>query len=302
VIRIIGAGVLVALFSVATSAQVLLVPDWTGDKVWAFDPTTGAVVNNNFIPDDGRLDSPKNAIDSGRGTILVSDQINDSVFEYGYNGLYIQTIAGPANGLDNIRGIAVSGNSVYVTVGGNAGGLNNTIQKCDLSGAGCSTYISANLNSPFDVYFRSNDILVSNSTGNLIQRYDLNGSFLNTWHSGAIRFPQQILNDGATTDILIAGFSPPSGVYRYDANGAQIGAGAYVASGFGPRGGYRLGNGQILATNGTTVTVFDPASGGSTVVATGGSFQYIEYSPLPEPATLTLLALGGWAAARRRHS
>jgi len=300
--RIIAVGFFVALFTAAASAQVLLVPDWTGDKVWAFDPTTGAVVNNNFIPADGRMASPKNAIDSGRGTILVSDQINDDVLEYGYNGLYIQTIAGPADGLDNIRGIAVSGNSVYVTVGGNAGGLNNTVQKCDLNGAGCSTFINSNLNSPFDVYFRSNDILVSNSTGNLIQRFDLTGSFLNTWHSGAIRFPEQILNDGATTDILIAGFSTPSGIYRYDANGTQLDAGAYVASGAGPRAGYRLGNGKVLVSHGTVMTVYDPATGGAVDVATGGNFQYIEYSPVPEPATLALLALGGLAAARRRRA
>lgn len=289
-----------ALLAASASAQVLLVPDWTGDKVWAFNPVNGSLVSNNFIPADGRMNSPKNAVDSGRGTILVSDQINDTVLEYGYNGIFIQTIAGPTEGLDNIRGIAVSGGSVYVTVGGNTGGLNNTIQKCSLVAPSCTTFINTNLSSPFDVYFRQNDILVSNSSSNLIQRYDLAGSFLNTWHSGEIRFPQQILNDGATTDLLIAGFSLPSGVYRYDANGTQLGAGPYVASGFGPRGGYRLGNGNILATNGSTVTVFDPASGATTVVATGGNFQYIEYSPVPEPATLALVAIGALALRRRK--
>ena len=50
---------------------VLLVPDISGDRVLAFDPFDGHLVNQNFIPDDGRLGAPKKAISSGRGTTAV---------------------------------------------------------------------------------------------------------------------------------------------------------------------------------------------------------------------------------------
>nr|HMS55864.1 hypothetical protein [Fimbriimonadaceae bacterium] len=77
----------------ATAQGVLLVPDFTGDRVLAFSPLDGSLINANFIVDVANLESPKSAFDSGRGTVLVADQISDSVFEYSYGGAYLGKVA-----------------------------------------------------------------------------------------------------------------------------------------------------------------------------------------------------------------
>ena len=60
---------------------LLLVPESTNDRVMAFDPTTGDLVDPDFIPaDPTNLSTPIQAILASDGnSILVSDQINDVV-------------------------------------------------------------------------------------------------------------------------------------------------------------------------------------------------------------------------------
>ncbi|MCB0250614.1 MAG: ExeM/NucH family extracellular endonuclease, partial [Anaerolineae bacterium] len=90
---------------------LLLVPDSTNDRVMAFDPTTGNLVDADFIPaDPDNLSTPKSAIlSAGGNSILVSDQLEDVVQEYALDGSYMGIFA-PAGGLnnailDNITGI-----------------------------------------------------------------------------------------------------------------------------------------------------------------------------------------------------
>lgn len=284
------------LLSATAHAQVLLIPDSGTDRIWSFSPIDGSLINNAFITNDGHFQLPFNAIDSGRGTIFISDQNADAVFEYGYNGSFIQTIVDSTDGIDNIRGIAVNGNKLFVTLG--AGAFNNTIQSFDLNGGSQSTFISTNLSSPFDIYFRQNDVLVSNSSSNLIQRFDFNGVFLGTWHSGAIRFPEQ-MQERANLNVLAAGFSTPSGVYEYNAAGVQQGV---FATGLGQRGVYPLANGNYLFTGGTRVAVVNPTNGVVTDVVNlaGSAFRYIELVPVPEPTTLALFGLSALAIRRKR--
>ena len=110
---------------------LLLIPESTNDRVMAFDPVTGDLIDADFIPaDPDNLSTPIHAILSADGTsILVSDQIDDVVQEYDItDGSYIGVFA-PAGGvdngiLDNIRGIALDPNNgnllVSVASGANA--------------------------------------------------------------------------------------------------------------------------------------------------------------------------------------
>ena len=109
------------------STGLLLVPESTNDRVMAFDPTTGDLVDANFVPSDPtNLSTPIHAILSAGGdSILVSDQLNDVVQEYDLDGNFLGTFA-PAGGpnptiLDNVRGIALRSNgNLLVTVGSGA--------------------------------------------------------------------------------------------------------------------------------------------------------------------------------------
>jgi hypothetical protein len=277
-------------FSVAIGAlgqaqqSFLLIPDWDNDRVCAFSPVDGSLINANFIPTNRDLfDSPKHALPTPSGTILVSDQLKDAIHEFDGFGSYIRTVANlPNNGIDNIRGMAIREGKLYVTVG--SGTYQNTIQRFNLDGTGQETFIGANLDSPFALYFREDDLLISNSRAPaLIRRFDLNGVFLGQWGGTTIRFPQQITRRRSNGNLLVAGFSPPAGIYEFDAAGNQV---AYYAVSSGPRGAYELENGLIMFTDGAGVKVFDPnASNPANTVRTvfsPGNFQYIElYEILP---------------------
>lgn len=263
----------------------LLIPDWTNDRVCALSPVDGSVINANFIPTNTQLfDSPKHALPTPRGTIMVADQLKDAVHEFDGFGNYIRTIADLQNNqIDNIRGIAIRDGKLYVTVA--SGALQNTIQRFNLDGTGQETFISADqLNSPFAIYFRENDMLVSNSNANtLIRRFDLSGALLGQWGSTTIRFPQQITRRRSNGNLLVAGFSSPAGIYEFDAAGNQV---AYYAVSSGPRGAYELENGLILFTDSAGVKVFDPnAPNPANTVQTilgQGNYHYIElYEILP---------------------
>jgi hypothetical protein len=261
----------------------LLIPDWDNDRVCAFSPVDGSLINANFIPTNRDLfDSPKHALPTPSGTILVSDQLKDAIHEFDGFGNYIRTIASiTSSGIDNLRGMAIRAGKLYVTVG--SGTYENTIQRFNLDGTGQETFIGANLDSPFAIYFRENDMLISNSRNPaLIRQFDLNGVFLGQWGGTTIRFPQQITRRRSNGNLLVAGFSPPAGVYEFNDSGTQV---AYYAVG-APRGVYELQNGLIMFTDGAGVKVFDPnASNPANTVRTvfsPGNFQYIElYEILP---------------------
>ncbi len=279
-------------------SQFLLIPDSTGDRVSAFSAFDGSVIDLDFIPDDGSFSTPINAIDSGRGTIFVSDQVADAVFEYSLSGNLIGTVADSSNGLDNIRGIAMLGNELLIT---NSGGtLDNTIQSYNLNTNSISTW--ANVNDPFDILIRNNDALITNIADENIESYDLNGNFLNTFHDSdgvnGIDFPEQMF-ETANGDIIVGGFSAPAGIYVYDQLGNEIN---YFDVGSGVRGVFELGNGDILWTDGAGVHSLNTATGASTLI-TAGSYRFIEQiGVIPEPSTTSIVILiaAGMVARRRR--
>jgi hypothetical protein len=249
--------------------EVLLIPDWTYDRVLAFDPYDGSYVEE-IIPSDGRLSSPKCAIPSTRGTIFVSDQVSDAVFEYDTDGNYITTIANLASsGIDNIRGITVYNEYLYVTV--YQGSHAETIQRFDLNGGSQLTWTSSHINSPFDIHFRSNDALVTNADSDAIDRYDHSGTWLGTFVGTGIQFPSQIY-ERSNGNLYITGTFSPAGIYEYDQNGALLN---YYPIDRTMRGVYELGNGLLLFSSSASVSTYNPANGQIVDIYTDGNFQFI---------------------------
>jgi hypothetical protein len=299
-----GIGLSALLFPLNSTAKGdLLVVDSLLDRVLLVSATDGSVINANFISDVPRFQTAINAINSGQNTILISDQVADAVFEYDLSGNYLRTVVSASNGLDNIRGIAVHNGRLYVTVAG--GSLNNTIQSFKLDGSDRQTFISSNLDSPWDVFFRGGDVLVSNSGSDDIERFDFNGNFLNTLvasdGASGIDFPQQIF-ERSNGNLLVGGFSPPAGIFEYLADGTQLN----YFSAPGPRAVYELANGKYLYSAGTRLAVFDPITRTSTDIInnTNSSFRYIErLQAVPEPGSwLLCLGLSGLVLSRRRAS
>ncbi|MEZ4770989.1 MAG: ExeM/NucH family extracellular endonuclease [Caldilineales bacterium] len=262
---------------------LLLIPDSTNDRVMAFDPTTGNLVDADFIPaDPDNLSTPKSAIFSAGGdSILVSDQIDDVVQEYDLSGNYLGVFA-PAGGLntailDNITGIALRPNgNLLVTV--NSGANQDSVAEFDTSGNYLGNFVangSGGLDGPFDVYERTGDWLVSGINSDNVLRYDLTGAFI-AGLAGINNFPQQVAG-AENSNVLIGNFGgTQEGVVELTAAGALVGV--YDPSSLGGyRGAYELPNGNILTTNGSGVHEIDRSGNLVQSKITGVSAQYIEY-------------------------
>jgi hypothetical protein len=285
----------------------LLIVDSAGDRVMLASSFDGSILNPTFIQlpnqPSGSSFVPINAIDSGRGTIFVSDQLSDDVKEYSYSGTLIGTVV--STPLDNIRGITVRDSMLYITV--EAGSLVDTVQRFDLTTNTLSTFISDPLfvtASPsfWDITFRASDALVMNSTDGLIYRYDLNGNRIGPFTSQPFTTGRQIsLNPNG--DVLLGTIT---GVARFDSNGSFLGS---VGSG-STVGVYPLENGNLLYGGGTSLSTYNPnlPAPGTSVVLTGTqySFRFIEPISIPEPTAFAFLAFTGTYLCRirrnRKHS
>lgn len=268
------------LASMAVAVDYLMVPSSASASrgIYRYNASTGALIgvpltpwiNFNTTVVGG---TPKEIIQIGN-RLWVADQIADKVFIFDLLGNLVQTIA---TGLDNIRGLgyAPAANAVYVTNdGGNNGATINSVVKFDLSGNQLAVYTGP-YTSPFDVHDTGTELLVSCSDTHNIYRVGYNGANLGTFHSGAMRFPQQIHWTGST--YLVAAFSPPSGIYELASSGAQL---AVYAPGLGQRGAYKLPNGDILFTKGDGTWLL-PVGTTTPVQMSPGNMQYISKVTIP---------------------
>jgi hypothetical protein len=276
--------------------EFLVVPDSTNDILVTFNPFDGSLINSNFATIAGG--TPKHALQVGN-EIWVSNQINDNIDRFSLTGSFISSIGGA---MDNIKGMAVVGNEVWVTnAGTNNGAPGDAIVKVDIATGSVSGF-SATDGALFDVVNYQGQVLGSDFDNENLDFFDSSGSFVSVFHDSdgvsGIDFPQQLFvrDDGG---ILAAGFSPPSGVFAYDAAGNDPGIVAGLDG--GARGVYELGNGNIMWTNGGGVWVTDPNTGQTLNVYDGGGAQYIDFVAIPAPGTVGLLALAGLASRRRRR-
>lgn len=290
-------------------AQGLLVADSGNDRVLLLSAFDGQIINPNFVPNTrqggGASFTPINAIDSGRGTILVSDTLDDSVLEFSYGGAFLGKVVDASDGIDQPRGITVKDGKLYVALA--AGPLANTIQRFNLDGTGQETFINLGpTRSPWDITFRANDILVTESESDDILRFNHSGAFDRVWYDDnsvdGIDFPQQLTLGTSDNDVVVGGFSPPAGVYLLSGT-TTGGVNDYFNPNLAVRGAHRLGNGKVLYSGGTRLEVWDPATDSIQVILSGAgnSFQWIETTPVPEPGTMLALGAGIAALAARRR-
>ena len=263
---------------------VLLIPASTNDRVMAFDPTTGDLIDADFIPSDPtNLSTPIHAVLSADGSqILVSDQIEDVVQAYSADtGVYVGVFA-PAGGantaiLDNIRGIAIRDSDGHLLVSVGGGANDDAIAEFDTSGNYVGNFVAngaGGLDSPFDVSAFGADWLVGGITSDIIHRYDAGGSPLADF-SPIDTFPEQVSVTGGG-NVLVGNFSgTQEGVVEYGSAGNLIGI--YDPAGVGGnRGAYELGNGNILTTNGTGVHEIDRSGNLLSTKISGVSARFIQ--------------------------
>ncbi len=284
-----------ALTASASAQQSLLTFESTADVGILLDPMDGSVTNPAFLDltaaaaavgYTGSL-TPIEGIQVG-DEIWVSDQLADRIWRFDLEGNFIDDLGVDLVGdglLNNIRGIEVVGDTVYASLGNDSTTVNEGIATIDVP----TLTVTGSFNgrdpldtSYFDVHYTGTELLVANidSGNDGIERYDLAGNFLGILFasdgSSSIDFPQQINADGA--NLLVAGFSPPSGIYSISLEGDDFGIVAALDA--GPRAGYRLGNGEILWSNGTFLRT------DSNIILDNGSFRFfslIDFGGAPCP-------------------
>lgn len=296
-----GAACALLLGGVAAQAQVLAMPDSTNNRLVTFSAVDGSLINAELFALAGG--TPVHALGVGN-EIWVSEQIGDRVSRWGADGTFLGQIGGgTTGGLDNVRGMGLVGNTVYITNAGAANGAPGAaVVMVSSSGAAMGSFATGTTApSPFGVLAYQGGLLISSSSANDdIHRYSLAGAALGTFHnSTTLNFAEQMVV-ASNGDILVAGFSS-NNIVRLDAGTGAV-LTTYAAA--GARGLAQLGNGNLMWTSGAGAFVLNTSTGASTQVYTGGG-RYLELiTVVPEPAS-ALLCAGGLLAvvgvARRRQ-
>ncbi len=275
---------LVTLALQASGQGVVLMPDSSNNRLVAFDPMNGSVLTSNmFALAPGA--TPVHAIQVG-SEIWVSEQFGDRVARYDFAGNLVSAITG----LDNVRGMALIGSTVYVTnAGTNNGAPGNAVVMYDTSGVLLGSFPTTGLApAPFSVLAHQGGILVGSSSANDdIHRFTLTGTSIGTFHNSAsLNFVEQLAfaSDGS---ILAAGFSSNNIAFLDPNNGNLLGS--FAAA--GARGVYQLGNGNILWTSGAGASIYDVTTQTSSLVYAGGG-RFLQFATIPEPSTVAILSVG----------
>lgn len=301
----------------SASADFLLVPESNNDRVVLLNASDGSVAVGNFLDVAAAAASvgytggstPIEALRAG-DEFWVTDQIADRVWRFDLNGNFVGQygVDGTGQGLlNNVRGFEVVGNTAFFAQGSDAtsvGGQAEGIVTMDITtGAITGSFIGVDDAdaSYWDVENIGGELYVTNSdTGNDgIYLYETdgtyNGAFVTSDGVSSFDFAQSI-NVRPNGNILIGGFSLPSGVYEIEPDGTNLGI--IAGDGSGPRSAYELGNGRIIWTNGNFIASGD--AGSESPILSGASFRFISATDVPAPGAAAVLTLAGLIGLRRR--
>ena len=265
------------------AGDILLIPDSGADKVWAFNASDGTFISNNYFPADGIMKQIIQIVPSGNGTLLMTDEQEDKVFEYSESGTYLRTLASVTDGVTTgAYGICVKDGFAYFTSGFSSG--QGKVFRVALDGSGAPPTVFADFaleGDPRGIIPFGSGFLVGNSTTDDIEFVSATGvvspvPFADSDGVISFDFPQQIqaLPDGG---IMLTGFSDPWGIFFFDAAGQGSGGFTSPQVFLSPRGCYLLDNGDYLYTGGTRVDVIDGKTFINANVANqlGASFRWI---------------------------
>jgi hypothetical protein len=276
--------------SAAEAQQYIMMPDSTNNRIVLFDPFDGSLVNGNYFGLAGG--TPIHAMQVG-DEIWVSEQLGDRVSRWDLGGASLGAITGQ---MDNLRGMARVGNTVYVCNDGTGNGAPGaSLRMFDTSGADMGFFLTTS-SSPFGILENQGSLLVSSDAANDdIHRYSFTGTPMGTFHnSTTLNFAEQ-MNYASDGSILVAGFSS-NNIVRLDGVGGVITT--YAAS--GARGVIQLGNGNIMWSNSGGAHVLNPNTGQDTLIVAGGG-RFFDLVTIPGPGALALMGVAALLGSPRRR-
>jgi hypothetical protein len=252
-------------------ATVLLIPDSTADVVGMYDPYDGEYLGDFIVNDPSgtqyNFQTPINAVQGPNDYIFVSDQISDAVYTFDTEGEFLFVAA--QTGMNNLRGLDFRGDTLFVTSGDDYVAMFSGPDQF-------AGYFIQDGTDPFDILFTDEYTTgaalladIQGSTDN-VRLYEPDGSFVMELFK--VNFPEQIQIDaGNPGHYLVIAFSE-NVIHQFTIDGTITDTWNFS----GGRGVYRLGNGNLLATNGSGVQEIDPATGSIIDTKNTGSCRFIE--------------------------
>jgi outer membrane protein assembly factor BamB len=258
------------LGSATRATEFLMIPESSNDTVGMFDPYDGTYLGD-LISGFGEFSTPINAVLGPDGNIYVSDQVADSVFVFDKDGNYLFTYADSSDGLNNIRGIDFRDGHLFVTSG------DDYVAEFQGPHDRLPDFI-ADGSDPFDILFladgRSLLCDIQGSDDN-VRLYDVNGVLISELFKTA--FPEQVQFDSVLPGAYLVNSFSDDVVLDFEEDGSIV-----ETTPAGDRGVYRLGNGNLLITNGSGTFEIEPVTGNIIEQEHTGSARFIELYKEPE--------------------
>lgn len=216
--------------SLLSSVGLLLVPDIDNNRIMAFDPADGDLVDPDFIPSDpANLPEPIAAVlGPSQDTILVSDHNADVVQQFDLNGNYLGVFA-PAGGvdlsiLDGPTGLAWRPNGNLV-VGVTLGANGNAVAEFDGSGNFVGNFIDqgvGGLSNPRDILFRADGSVLVSGVNETIREYDASGAFVSDFAMNPGSASIQLAEASNTNVYAAASLGTRRGILDFLADGTFV--------------------------------------------------------------------------------
>ena len=252
--------------------QTIAVMNSSTKQVLQLSALDGSVVNLSYIDTSPQSPGTIKGIAQIDDKIWITDQTQDRIYIYSNSGSYESTITG---GLDNIRGLNVVNNEVWVAnEGSNNGATANSVVRFSKAGVLLGSYPT--ILSPFDAFdIGGGSALVSSFSSNGIAKLSYDGTVSTPFVPAAVLSNPEQMNFNTTGNIIVAVFgslgSNPAGIYEYTPSGTMVNK--WPISTGSVRGVIAAQNGNYLVSTSTGVYSLNPATSVSTLIV-AGNFQF----------------------------
>ena len=253
--------------------------------------TSGATINADLVPDSN---SPEGLTSAG-SDLYVANESNGTIGQYTISGATVN--ASLVSGLSTPVGVAVSGSDVFV-----ADPHRGVIGEYTTSGTTVNASLISGLSYPVNVAVSGSDIFVVNldsgtNPNGTIQEYTTSGVPINTSLIQLTDFPEGIAISGSDLFVSLSYVFGGNSIGEYTTSGATVNAN--LIQGLDNPRELAIFGSDLFVTNEVSGTVGEYTTSGTTVNASliSGLNDVFGITVVPEPSSISLLALGGFGLA-----